>query len=352
MQPTDGVRATTYPIFDLLDSGTSLHRRGGSSMSNEALREGPVAHLNAALRGELTAVSQYFIHILVLRAWGDPESARGLEPVNDADFPNAMRIVDHVLAGKALPELCAAGEPFARHLPVVGDDRLRMLAADLELERRLLETLGAARAGLEGSGDPIAQRLVADAESRRRPHIAWLEAELGARAGPSDGHPSFPSGDAAASLNGLLAHLIVALEQALVHAFVAWHAGERSLADALWTISYGAMIHATSIVDLFGAEKTAPSFVGAAAFDDLECPRVASDFAQVVALERGVASRCRRRAETAAGLVADGAANAVCREAVAHFDRIAGWLETGIPPVSKFPGNLRSFQRLREAYVD
>lgn len=126
MQPTDGVRATTYPIFDLLDSGTSLHRRGGSSMSNEALREGPVAHLNAALRGELTAVNQCFSHILALRAWGEPGTARDREPVNNADFPNAMRIVDHVLARGALPELRAAGEPFARHLPVVGDSLPRI----------------------------------------------------------------------------------------------------------------------------------------------------------------------------------------------------------------------------------
>jgi bacterioferritin len=313
--------------------------------------EEPLRQLNAVLRGEFTAVNQYFLHILALRSWGDVEAARELEPVNNADFPNAMRIVDHLLALGALPELCAADEAFARHLPVIGDSYPRMFAADLELERQLIETFEAARAAVEGWGDPVARQLVADAVSRRRPHMAWLESQLRSGAAASNGEPKAPFGEATQPLNALLAHLIVALEQALVHAFVAWHARESELADAFWTVSYDAMLHGKSIVDLFGAAKTAPSFAGAASFDDLERPSVAGDIADALALERAVASRCSHRAQTAADALGNGKAGAVCRTLAAYFDGIAGWLGGSVRPAAEFPGTLRSFERLRATYL-
>ncbi len=65
-------------------------------------------HLNAVLRRDLTAVDQYFIHILVLRSWHDGETARGIAAVNNADVANAMRVLDPIIATGGRPELRAA----------------------------------------------------------------------------------------------------------------------------------------------------------------------------------------------------------------------------------------------------
>lgn len=47
----------------------------------------------------LTAVSQQFFHMLVLRKRGRPDLAARIKLVDDMDFPNAMRIIDLLLKG-------------------------------------------------------------------------------------------------------------------------------------------------------------------------------------------------------------------------------------------------------------
>ena len=307
--------------------------------------------LNAVLRWNLTAVDQYFIHILVLRSWDDGETARDIAAVNNADFPNAMRVLDHIIAMGGRPELCAADEPFTHRLPVIGGSYAAMFDADLALEGRLYETFDAARVAVSDRGDARAEALVADALSRRRPHTAWLDGRRRAAAAPSpDPAPLF--GDATEHLNRLLAELIVALEQALAHAFVLWHAGEEDPASAIWSASFDAMMHGKAIVALFGAEGTAPSLAGAAASDSLEGPRVGGTVAEALALERDVAERCRASADAAAASLDGGDTAMICRRIAAYYARLAEWLRANAGPAGAFPGAVRSFRTLREKFVD
>ena len=307
--------------------------------------------LNAVVRRDLTAVNQYFFHILVMRAWGDSETARGIVAVNNADVRNAMRVLDHIIATGGRPELCAAGEPFTHRLPVIGGNYAAMFDADLALEGRLYETFDATRAAVSDRGDARAEALVADALSRRQPHAAWLEGKRRAAPTPSpDPAPLF--GDATEHLNRLLAELVVALEQSLAHAFVLWHADDEERASAIWSASFDAMMHGKAIVDLFGAAGTAPSLAAVAASGSLEGPRIGGTVAEALALERDVADRCGASAELAAASLDGNDAAMICREIAAYYARLADWLRADATPAGAFPGAVRSFRALRERYVD
>jgi bacterioferritin (cytochrome b1) len=303
--------------------------------------------LNAVLRWDLTVVNQYFFHILVLRAWGDGETARDMAMVNNADVANAMRVLDHVIAAGETPALDTADAPFAARLPVIGGDYAAMFDADLALEHRLYETFDAAGTALSGRGDTHAEALVAEALSRRRPHAAWLEGRRCAAA--PERAPLF--GAATGELNRLLAELVVALEQAMAHAFVYWHAGDEGRASAIWTASFDAMMHGKAIVDLFGAAGTAPSLAAVAASGGIEGPRVGATVAEALMFERDVAGRCRAFAEAAAASL-DGDAAMTCREIAAYYARLADWLDADAEPAETYPGAVRSFRALRAKFFD
>ena len=158
-------------------------------------------------------------------------------------------------------------------------------------------------------------------------------------------------GDATEHLNRLLAELVVAVEQALAHAFVLWHAGDEARASTVWTASFDTMMHGKSIVDLFGAAGTAPSLMAVAAEGDIEGPRVGRTVAEALALERATADRCRVGAATA-GAALDGDAARICQAIGAYYARLADWLGDGAEPVDAYPGDVRSFRRQRERFID
>ena len=57
-----------------------------------------MAGLRDLLRAELTAVNQQFIHVLALNRRGYAETADRVYEIDKVDFPNAMRIIDHLVA--------------------------------------------------------------------------------------------------------------------------------------------------------------------------------------------------------------------------------------------------------------
>jgi bacterioferritin (cytochrome b1) len=305
-----------------------------------------VRGLNAVLRLLLTAVHQQFIHILLLRSWGHSEVERRMVAVDKVDFVSALRIVDHVVAMGALPDLGGAGGSFTPHLPAPGASRDDVLAAELALERRLLGTIEAARSVLSEGDDRAARVLMEGALSPRRNYLVWLEGQASSRgAGPPTRHHD----KAARSLDALLAQLIVAIEQALVHAFVLQHAGEDRLADAAWATSGAAMMQATSIVKLFASQGFAPSFAETAAAP--EAPRVGLGVAEVLAFEQALAERCSRSAEEAAAWLGGADESLLWRDIAAHYRDLGNGPPHGEHPAARNPAAFRSFDDIYRKHV-
>jgi bacterioferritin (cytochrome b1) len=209
-------RATVRTGFGLIRHAVPVARSpslgtGGRSEDQQ------VGDLNAVLRLLLTAVHQQFIHILLLRSWGHAEVERRIVVVDKVDFVSALRIVDHIVAVGALPDLGGAGGSFAPYLPAPGASRDDILAAELALERRLSETIEKAWRALPEDGDHTARTLITGALSPRRTYLVWPEEQVSGRVARfSTRYHDM----AAASVNAHLAPLIAAIEQALVHACV------------------------------------------------------------------------------------------------------------------------------------
>ena len=192
------------------------------------------------LRLEMTAVHQQFFHMLALRQWQDEALLPRLNEVDTADFKNALKIAEWLIA---------AGHPLRleeqRFQP--GSDLPSMRAAEQRMEREMAALL----ADLTVS-ETAARDLVAGAMAARVGYLDWLAAE---NSGAGDGQ----AGDATdPALAVLLAELIVLIEQAMLHAFVQWHRGTAAAADTAWRLSGAAMIYATALVKQGVATGTVP----------------------------------------------------------------------------------------------
>lgn len=205
--------------------------------------EAETTYLNALLRLELTAVNQQFIHILALRQGGDEARASRIYDVDRIDFPNVMRLIDHlVVSGTLLP--------LVNEMPRPGCGLAGILTAEADIEERLQALLVDAPA-LSGP----AQRLSDTALQPRAAYRAWLAAER--RAAPP------PVAEAAQiavdpALDRLFSCLVAVLEQLMVHAFVYRHAGLGTEADIAWATSGITMVQAGELVTALAGLGTMP----------------------------------------------------------------------------------------------
>lgn len=131
-----------------------------------------IEHLNTALRMELTAVNQYFLHSAVLKKWGYTKLASKLQEEAAEESGHASLLVERILF--------LGGTPVMDKL-----DEIKMVDTVKAIhESDLEDEISARQFYIEAanycdevkdrlSGD-IFQQLAADEEG----HIAWLESQL------------------------------------------------------------------------------------------------------------------------------------------------------------------------------
>ena len=287
--------------------------------------------LDAVLAWQLAAVEQHFIHLLTLKAWGDEERARAIAAVDEIDLPNALRLLDLMVAGGALPTLgpCRIA-PGASHAA--------LFAAERRIEAKLHGALCAARCA---DARPLIERSLAP----RQAYGHWLAAQ---GAGPRPQLPQPFASSAKARLDRLFAHLLTGIEQSLVHAFVHWHGGARHLAEVAWDASAAAMMQAAEITTNLARRHQAP----APAEAKLAPPALAGISDAAVALDRALAARTCHAAEAAGEALADAdpALASVCQTSAVTFRALGVWRLDQDPPGLSSP--CQGFERLLESILN
>lgn len=131
-----------------------------------------IEYLNAALRSELTAVSQYWLHYRLQEDWGyghiaDKSRAESIEEMNHAD-----RLIQRIIFLEGHPNLQKL-DPLR-----IGQNLKETMESDLAGEHDARTLYIEAREHCEKIGDYVSKILFEDLIADEEGHIDFLETQL------------------------------------------------------------------------------------------------------------------------------------------------------------------------------
>src|ERR1041384_5607033 len=94
-----------------------------------------IAHLNAQLKNELTAINQYFVHYRMFKHWGFERMAKKEYEESIGEMKHADALMERLLVLDALPNLQDLGKLL------IGETLVEALGCDLTSERGAQKTL-------------------------------------------------------------------------------------------------------------------------------------------------------------------------------------------------------------------
>lgn len=131
-----------------------------------------IAHLQAQLKNELTAINQYFVHYRMYKHWGLDKIAKKEYEESIGEMKHADRLMERILFLDALPNLQDLGKLL------VGEDVPEILDCDLRSERGAQATIKAGIAHCESVQDYVSREILAGILEDTEEHIDWLETQV------------------------------------------------------------------------------------------------------------------------------------------------------------------------------
>ncbi|WP_018997680.1 bacterioferritin [Hirschia maritima] len=130
-----------------------------------------IEFLNKALKNELTAINQYFLHSRMLKDWGisvlaEKEYKESIEEMEHADW-----LIDRILFLEGLPNLQDLGKLR------IGENVEEILEADLKLENQAIPLLRDAIEYSESIRDYVSRDLFNKILDNEEEHVDWIETQ-------------------------------------------------------------------------------------------------------------------------------------------------------------------------------
>ncbi len=132
-----------------------------------------IEYLNAALRSELTAVSQYWLHFRLQEDWGYGRIAAKSREESIEEMNHADRLIKRIIFLEGHPNLQKL-DPLR-----IGQNIKETMEADLAGEHDARTLYIEARDHCEKVGDYVSKALFEDLISDEEGHIDFLETQLG-----------------------------------------------------------------------------------------------------------------------------------------------------------------------------
>jgi bacterioferritin len=129
-----------------------------------------IDQLNRALREELTAINQYFVHAEMCENWGYDKLSRYIRKQSIGEMKHAEAIMERILFLDGTPSM----EPMALS---IGSNVREMIQSDLKLETEAVamynEAVKLAAENQDNGSRDLFVTLLKDEED----HVDWLEAQ-------------------------------------------------------------------------------------------------------------------------------------------------------------------------------
>lgn len=131
-----------------------------------------IEFLNRALRNELVAINQYFLHSRMYKDWGldglgDYEFQESVDEMKHADG-----LIERILFLEGLPNMQDIGKLR------IGEHTKEMLECDLALEMEAIPDLREAIEYCESCKDYVSRDLFDSILGSEEEHVDWLETQL------------------------------------------------------------------------------------------------------------------------------------------------------------------------------
>ncbi len=130
-----------------------------------------IEQLNMALRDELTAINQYFLHAEMAENWGYDKYSRNIKKQSIDEMKHAESLMERILFLDGTPSM----EPMSL---TIGMSVREMIESDLKLELGAVASYNEAiKISVESSDNgsrDLFVRLLKDEEG----HVDWLEAQI------------------------------------------------------------------------------------------------------------------------------------------------------------------------------
>ncbi|MEO8659727.1 MAG: bacterioferritin [Bryobacteraceae bacterium] len=131
-----------------------------------------IAELNAALKEELTAINQYFLHAEMCENWKYDKLGRFIKKQSIDEMKHAESIIERILFLDGAPNLTELLQLN------IGQSVREQIANDLKLELNAVvmynESVRIAREAGDNASRELFERLLRDEEQ----HVDWLEAQV------------------------------------------------------------------------------------------------------------------------------------------------------------------------------